>query len=583
LPELPKIASRKLAERKPQVAAHPDADLLTAFAERALPERERGAVLGHLADCASCREIVVLAQPAEVATSTAVALKSGRSGLAFLRWGALAACAVLAVSLALLHKRQPGETPMMARNQVSEPVTQQTSPAPVIVSGEAEKRDLDQATDKKSQPPQPVVPAAVPRREPGSEVDASTALAMDSNAKSMFGSGAHAPSEQKDGASVASNNTAPNAAPNDVVVGGNVASKNLDLPTNGRSFDQLLELKPGVVASSPTPSGASAGAPPSAGPDVAKVAREQAPKRDEPDFGLRKRATGTGASQTTEALSDARSVAVSGASVGGVIGAISAPTPLAAGEVRGQVVDSTGAAVFGAKVTITNSATGRSLASSTNEAGNYDVPSVPAGAYTVAISAPGFRQFVRPGVNVEPSLVALNATLQVGAISETVTVEAQAPSVDTSSAEVSSTTAYGSNDKESIRASSAEIANLPKLIAARPAGTWQVTAAGDLQRSFDGGKSWESVPVNPPGRLRAVAASGFQVWAGGNAGLLLHSQDAGGHFANVMVHKKHVRLTGDIVMLAFADARHGRLETADHNVWTTSDGGKTWQPAAGAK
>jgi photosystem II stability/assembly factor-like uncharacterized protein len=42
-------------------------------------------------------------------------------------------------------------------------------------------------------------------------------------------------------------------------------------------------------------------------------------------------------------------------------------------------------------------------------------------------------------------------------------------------------------------------------------------------------------------------------------------------------------LTGDIVALAFSDAQHGRLETAGHDVWTTTDGGKTWRPDAGAK
>jgi hypothetical protein len=252
------------------------------------------------------------------------------------------------------------------------------------------------------------------------------------------------------------------------------------------------------------------------------------------------------------------------------------------------VTDPSGAVVSGANVTITNTATGLSLASTTNGAGLYDVSSVPAGPYTIAISKAGFQDFVRSGVNVEPSTVALNATLQMGAVSEAVTVEAQASSVDTTSATTSPTTAYAPNDKDAFRASSEEMANLPNLVAARQAGIWQITAAGNLERSFDGGKSWESVPVvpagvNPAARLRVVAAAGFQVWVGGNGGVLLHSQDAGSRFANVKVHKKNFALTGDIVALAFSDAQHGRLETAEHEVWTTTDGGKTWRPEAGAK
>ncbi len=141
----------------------------------------------------------------------------------------------------------------------------------------------------------------------------------------------------------------------------------------------------------------------------------------------------------------------------------------------------------------------------------------------------------------------------------------------------SSTTAYAPTDKDEFRASSAEIANLSGFAAARPAATWQITDGGNLQRSFDGGKSWESVTLNQPGRLRVVTATGFQVWAGGNRGVLFHSQDAGGHFATVKVHRKHATLSGDIVALAFPDAQHGRIETADHEVWTTTDAGKTWR------
>jgi len=111
LPELPNIVTRRLAERGPRPGtSHPDADLLTAFVEQTLPERDRGAVLGHLADCASCREIVALSQPAEAETGTLAIPKPTRSaGFSILRWGALAACAVLAVSVAVLHNRQTGE------------------------------------------------------------------------------------------------------------------------------------------------------------------------------------------------------------------------------------------------------------------------------------------------------------------------------------------------------------------------------------------------------------------------------------------------------------------------------------------
>jgi photosystem II stability/assembly factor-like uncharacterized protein len=156
--------------------------------------------------------------------------------------------------------------------------------------------------------------------------------------------------------------------------------------------------------------------------------------------------------------------------------------------------------------------------------------------------------------------------------------------VDASAAAISSsTTPYAPTDKDEFRASSAQMADLPDLATARQAGTWQITAEGKLQRSLDGGKSWESVAVDPNGHLRVVTATGFQVWAGGNGGVLLHSKDAGDHFMHVTVRQKRSTLKGDIVTLTFPDAQHGRLETADHDVWTTNDGGKSWQPSATAK
>jgi photosystem II stability/assembly factor-like uncharacterized protein len=205
----------------------------------------------------------------------------------------------------------------------------------------------------------------------------------------------------------------------------------------------------------------------------------------------------------------------------------------------------------------------------------------------IAISKPGFQEFIRPGFNLEPTTLAVNATLQVGAVSETVAVEAQTSAVGAASSLTTASTTtpipYAPTDKDEFRASSAPMADLPNLATARQVGTWHITAEGKLQRSLDGGKSWESVAADPSARLRVVAATAFQVWAGGNGGVLLHSQDAGDHFMNVKVRQKHATLKGDIVTLSFPDAQHGRLETADHDVWTTNDGGKTWQPSATAK
>lgn len=76
--------------------AHPDADLLSAFAEQALTAREREQVMAHLASCATCRDVVSLAAPplAEAATSQPVP-KPALWNWSVLRWGAVAATAVI--------------------------------------------------------------------------------------------------------------------------------------------------------------------------------------------------------------------------------------------------------------------------------------------------------------------------------------------------------------------------------------------------------------------------------------------------------------------------------------------------------
>ena len=101
---IPKIVLERL-KRKPMAdqqdrqstiddrpSPHPDANLLAAFVEKALTERERTQVLNHLAQCADCRELAALTLPAEVAVAepTRWRARRGWSIRPVLRWGALA-------------------------------------------------------------------------------------------------------------------------------------------------------------------------------------------------------------------------------------------------------------------------------------------------------------------------------------------------------------------------------------------------------------------------------------------------------------------------------------------------------------
>jgi hypothetical protein len=90
-----------------QLEFHPDAENLNAFAEKALPERERGQILAHLAVCSRCRQVIFLAQ--EAATKGAAAeVRSGHSekriGSWFSGWRlALIPAAALATVVALAY------------------------------------------------------------------------------------------------------------------------------------------------------------------------------------------------------------------------------------------------------------------------------------------------------------------------------------------------------------------------------------------------------------------------------------------------------------------------------------------------
>jgi hypothetical protein len=112
--DVPKIVQARLAAEPP--GEHPDANLLSAFSEGALSVRERGEVLQHLSICPDCREITALSQPeqqAAVAMAAAVGMTpqaivsatetTTRRGFN-LRWGALAACAVIVAGIVLLTR-----------------------------------------------------------------------------------------------------------------------------------------------------------------------------------------------------------------------------------------------------------------------------------------------------------------------------------------------------------------------------------------------------------------------------------------------------------------------------------------------
>src|SRR5271155_334522 len=104
------------------------------------------------------------------------------------------------------------------------------------------------------------------------------------------------------------------------------------------------------------------------------------------------------------------------------------------GSVSGTVTDPTGSAIVGAKVTVTNVAMGTQNSTVTTGAGDYTIPELPAGQYSVTVSAPGFTTLVRNGITVSVAEAArVDLKLGVGQGAATVTVTADAPLLQTDS------------------------------------------------------------------------------------------------------------------------------------------------------
>ena len=102
------------------------------------------------------------------------------------------------------------------------------------------------------------------------------------------------------------------------------------------------------------------------------------------------------------------------------------------GRILGTITDSSGAVVSGAKVTITNTATGLSRNLVTGSEGEYLAPELDPGAYRVAVEVPGFKRSESTPVILEVARdVRVNLHLQPGAVSETVEVTASETLVDT--------------------------------------------------------------------------------------------------------------------------------------------------------
>jgi len=114
------------------------------------------------------------------------------------------------------------------------------------------------------------------------------------------------------------------------------------------------------------------------------------------------------------------------------ISAASAQTQTAT--VRGLVTDNSGSVIVGATVTLTNTDQNRAWVFTTNSAGEYLFLQVLPGNYTLVVEQNGFKRYAQSNLVFQVAQVAeINVVLEVGAVSETIEVYAQAPLLESAS------------------------------------------------------------------------------------------------------------------------------------------------------
>src|ERR1035438_3601722 len=135
------------------------------------------------------------------------------------------------------------------------------------------------------------------------------------------------------------------------------------------------------------------------------------------------------------------------------------------GTIGGTILDPSGATVPGAKVTITNTDRNQVVRVITTDAtGSYAAPLIPVGIYAIKVEVKGFKTEAQTGVtlNVNDDLK-INITLQVGSMTDTVTVEASATAVELGTPASSNTI-----DGTQVRELSLPTRNYEQLVALMP-------------------------------------------------------------------------------------------------------------------
>jgi photosystem II stability/assembly factor-like uncharacterized protein len=184
----------------------------------------------------------------------------------------------------------------------------------------------------------------------------------------------------------------------------------------------------------------------------------------------------------------------------------------------------------------------------------------------------------------------------VGAVSETLQITSQSAPIDRADetkleANQSVNAAIATTAESEVIANPKElshkkVANAPRAATSAELGDgsgpgapvfqWTLSPQGAVQRSMNGGKTWQSVSVPDHASFRTLSAVGRDIWVGGKSGSLYHSPDSGQHWVRVTPDMDGQKLSADITRVDFSDLQKGIVSTSNGQMWATSDGGKSW-------
>ena len=144
------------------------------------------------------------------------------------------------------------------------------------------------------------------------------------------------------------------------------------------------------------------------------------------------------------------------------------------GTITGTIVDPAGAVVASAPLEARNVENGSVYRAESSATGNYTLSQLPAGAYEISVTVPGFKKYVRQGLTVEVAqTLRIDIGLEVGSATESVTVTEASPLLKTESGELSHNVSYQRLDELpvlSVGAAPGSVAGLVRVCIRLPQG-----------------------------------------------------------------------------------------------------------------